>query len=236
MAFILPQKTLNVNQVRDHIGDTYLWTEKKDGHYLQLHGGRAYSKTGRDLGPYPYSKNLNPSLNFEIEGYGRTLADAKSVLGKKVIPWHSLQYRLHNRIDTLQDYATINKTLWELQNGVLEHAPILLTGTIQEAVLYAEIHIFPTGGEGLVGRLKSRIGYMSGSRNKTLVKIKSKEYLEAQVVSQTPGTEQVNLVTAKGVQFSAKAMNRKITIGAWVIIECMKINPNGVPREPTILP
>jgi hypothetical protein len=236
MAFIPPQKTLNVNQIKDHVTGIYLWTEKKDGHYLQLHGGKAYTKTGRNLGTYPYSKNLDPAQNFEVEGYGKTLAHAKSTLGKKVIPWHTLQYHLHNRIDTLQDFQTINTSLWELQNGVLEHAPILLVGTIQEAIAYAEVRIFPNGGEGLVGRLKSRVGYMSGCRNKTLVKIKSKEYLEAQVVSQTPGTEQVNLVTAEGMQFSAKAMNRKITIGAWVVVECMKINPNGIPREPTIMP
>ena len=236
MPFINPQKTLNVNQIKDHTSEVYLWTEKKDGHYLQLHNGHAFTKTGRDLGPFPYSETLNPLSNYEVEAYGKNLAAAKSALGKKLVPWHVLQYRLHNRIDYSLEYLVVNDSLWKLQNGILEYAPVLIIGTIQEAQAYAQTKIYPNGGEGLVGRLQSRSGYMSGCRNKTLVKIKSKEYLEAEVVAQTPGTEQVFMRTKNGVLFSVKAMNRKIVVGKWYSVECMKINPNGVPREPTLMP
>lgn len=235
MSFIQPQKTLNVNQVKNHKDGTYLWTEKKDGHYLQLHNGHAFTKTGRDLGKFPYGSTLNPLSNYEVEAYGKDLAAAKSALGRKVIPWHVLQYRLHNRIDNSLEYQVINDSLWELQNGILEYAPILITGTIEKAIAYAESKIYPAGGEGLVGRLQGRAGYMSNCRNKTLIKIKSKEYLEAVVVSQTTGSEQVLMKSLTGASFSVKAMNRTIVVGKKYWVECMKINPNGVPREPVLL-
>lgn len=235
MSFINPQKTLNVNQVKNHKEGIYLWTEKKDGHYLQLHNGRAFSKTGRDLGKFPYGSTLNPLSNYEVEAYGRDLAAAKSALGCKVIPWHTLNYHLHNRICYSEPYSVINDSLWKLQNGILEYAPVLLIGTIEEAITYAEAKIYPVGGEGLVGRLQGRAGYMSNCRNKTLVKIKSKEYLEAVVVSQTAGSEQVLMKSLDGACFSVKAMNRTIVVGKKYWVECMKINPNGVPREPVLM-
>lgn len=235
MSFINPQKTLNVNQVKNHNDGIYLWTEKKDGHYLQLHNGHAFTKTGRDLGKFPYGSTLNPLSNYEVEAYGKDLAAAKSALGRKLVPWHVLQYRLHNRIDNSEPYSVINDSLWNLQNGVLEYAPVLITGTIAEAIAYAEAKIFPKNGEGLVGRLQDRAGYMSGCRNKTLVKIKSKEYLEAVVISQTAGSEQVYMKSLDGVLFSVKAMNRSIVVGKRYWVECMKINPNGVPREPVLM-
>lgn len=224
-----------MNQVKNHKEGIYLWTEKKDGHYLQLHNGHAFTKTGRDLGKFPYASNLNPLSNYEIEAYGKDLAAAKSALGRKAIPWHVLQYHLHNRIDNSEPYSVISDSLWKLQNGILEFAPILVIGTIEEAIAYAEAKIYPSGGEGLVGRLQGRAGYMSNCRNKTLVKVKSKEYLEAVVISQTEGSEQVYMKSLDGVYFSVKAMNRTIVVGKKYWVECMKINPNGVPREPVLL-
>jgi len=237
-TFILPQHTLNVEKIRDHTKDIYDWTVKKDGWYIQVVNGEAYSKTGKLIPGLP-PMGFRPDVVYEMEAYGETLAATKSALGRKPPNWDSVDFLVHNFLKDGIAYHEKNQILQKEKQLGNYVAPITLTGTIAEAEAYAEAVIYPAGGEGLVGRLRSNLTHHGGSRNKTLVKVKANCFLEAIYIRTSPGSAQAHLETVIGrVPFSAKVqtetMARALKPGKVVTIRCMLINPSGAPRDPVI--
>lgn len=236
-SFIIPQHTLNVEGVRDHTKDIYDWTVKKDGFYTQVVNCEAYSKTGKLMPGLP-PMGFKPDVVYEMEAYGETLAATKSALGRKPPRWDLVDFWVHNFLEDGIPYHEKNHLLQQEKQLSVRVAPIALTGTIAEAEAYAESVIYPAGGEGLVGRLRSNLTHRGGSRNKTLVKVKANCFFEAKYLRTTPGTAQAQLLTQDNVPFTAKVqtenMAQSLVPGQTVTIRCMLINPSGAPRDPVI--
>ena len=237
-TFILPQHTLNVEKIRDHTKDIYDWTLKKDGYYVQVVNTEAYSKTGNLMPGLP-PMGFRPDIVYEMEAYAETLAATKSALGRKQPQWDKVDFWVNNFIDNGVAYHEKNQILLKEKQLSIIVAPVVYTGTIAEAEAYAEAVVYPAGGEGLVGRLRGNLTHQSGSRNKTLVKVKANCFFEAMYLKTTPGTAQAHLVTKLGqVAFTAKVqtehMAQSLKPGQTVTIRCMLINPSGAPRDPVI--
>jgi hypothetical protein len=233
-----PQHTLNVEIMRDHTKDIYDWTVKKDGYYIQVVNCEAYSKTGKLMPGLP-PMGFRPDIVYELEAYGETLGATKSALGRKPPRWDLVDFWVHNFLKNGIAYHEKNYILQHEKQLSVKVAPITLTGTIAEAEAYAEAVIYPAGGEGLVGRLRSNLTHQGGSRNKTLVKVKAKCFLKATYLRTTPDSAQAHLETVVGrVPFSAKVqtttMAQTLKPGQEVTIRCMLINPSGAPRDPVI--
>lgn len=236
-TFILPQRTLNVKDIRDHTKDVYDWLPKEDGFYVQVVNGEAYSKTGNLMPGLP-PMGFHPGVVYELEAYAETLGATKSALGRKIPRWALVDFLVHNYIENgVMFHEKINNLLADSQVSRWVR-PICLTGTITEATAYAEALIYPAGGEGLVGRLRGNLKHMSNSRNKTLVKVKAECFLEATYLGTTPNTAQAHFETLNKVAFTAKVQTEKMAYmlkpGQPVTIRCMCINPSGSPRDPVI--
>lgn len=237
-TFIKPQHTLNVEKVRDHTKDVYDWLPKEDGYYIQVVNTEAYSKTGNLMPGLP-PMGFRPDIVYEMEAYAETLGATKSALGRKQPRWDLVNFLIHNFIEEGLLFHEKNQILLKEKQVSQWVRPISLTGTIAEAEAYAEAVIYPAGGEGLVGRLRGNLKHHSGSRNKTLVKVKANCYFKAIFLQAAPNSAQGFFKTLPdGVPFTSKINTEKMAAtlkpGQQVTVRCMCINPSGAPRDPVI--
>lgn len=236
--FIQPQHVLNAKNLKDRRKNIYIFTIKEDGHYLQGVNGEIYSKSGALLHP-PLIRGdmpLHPDVIYEIEGFGKNLAETKSILGSKIVNWDKLKFLVHDTITAGEIYED---RLKYLQDTYPAYAPeIALIGTIEEAFEYAQTEVWPKGKEGLVGRLRNCKEYYAGKRNLSRIKIKQSVTFQATVIKKSTTQAVVTLITPNGKTFNCKLLTDRqqlqIKVGNTVTVEAMLINANGIPRDPWI--